>query len=183
VRLFYCLYGLRYAAPMRPTSNPAPGDLFAAVIAAPWGALGIRRDGGVLRELVYLPPAFKLKPPADELTAGVARQIEAYLSDPDFQFRLDLPMVGTLFQRKVWDVINSIPRGSVLTYGEVAKLIRSAPRAVGQACGANWYPLAIPCHRVIASGGIGGFSNHDEADGFHLTVKRWLLKHEGVPGF
>ncbi|MDP5008065.1 MAG: MGMT family protein, partial [Glaciimonas sp.] len=53
-------------------------------------------------------------------------------------------------------------------------------RAVGQACGANWFPLVIPCHRVTAAGGLGGFSHHDEADGFHLGVKRWLLAREGV---
>ena len=105
----------------------------------------------------------------------------AYLKNPDYLFDLDLPEVGTHHQRKVWSVINAIPRGSVLTYGEVAHKIRSAPRAVGQACGANWYPLIIPCHRVTAAGGIGGFARHD--GGFHQSVKRWLLRHEQVPGF
>jgi methylated-DNA-[protein]-cysteine S-methyltransferase len=71
----------------------------------------------------------------------------------------------------------------VLTYGQVAKQIGTAPRAVGQACGANWYPLVIPCHRVTASGGLGGFSHQDEGDGFHTGVKRWLLAHEGVTLF
>jgi methylated-DNA-[protein]-cysteine S-methyltransferase len=54
---------------------------------------------------------------------------------------------------------------------------------VGQACGANWYPLVIPCHRVTAAGGLGGFANHDDETGFHLGVKRWLLTHEGVAGY
>jgi methylated-DNA-[protein]-cysteine S-methyltransferase len=52
---------------------------------------------------------------------------------------------------------------------------------VGQACGSNWYPLIIPCHRVTAASGIGGFARHD--GGFHQNVKRWLLRHEQVPGF
>lgn len=78
-------------------------------------------------------------------------------------------------------MIHAIPRGAVLTYGEVARRIASAPRAVGQACGANWFPLVIPCHRVTASGGLGGFARHD--GGFHQEVKRWLLAHEGVTGF
>ncbi|MBC7857263.1 MAG: MGMT family protein, partial [Burkholderiaceae bacterium] len=51
---------------------------------------------------------------------------------------------------------------------------------VGQACGANPFPLIVPCHRVTAAGALGGFSHHAEADGFHVGVKRWLLAHEGV---
>jgi methylated-DNA-[protein]-cysteine S-methyltransferase len=71
----------------------------------------------------------------------------------------------------------------VLTYGDVARMIQSAPRAVGQACGANWFPLIVPCHRVTAAGGLGGFSNHDDETGFHIGVKRWLLAYEGVEGY
>ena len=155
-------------------------DLFAAIVAAPFGAIGIRSDGDVLRELVYLPAHFTEKPPTDMVSEKVARQIERYLSEPDFRFDLPLAAVGTEFQRRVWQVISSIPRGSVLTYGQVARMIRSAPRAVGQACGANWYPLVIPCHRVTATGGLGGFSNQADSDGFHIGVKRWLLAHEGI---
>ena len=158
-------------------------DLFSAVVAAPFGAVGIRTDAGLLRELVYLPPLFKEKDPVDVLAEQAARQLEQYFRAPDFRFDLPLAEVGTAFQRKVWQAIAAIPRGDVLTYGEVAKIVRSAPRAVGQACGANWFPLVIPCHRVTASGGLGGFSNHDDVNGFHLGVKRWLLAHEGVSGF
>ncbi|MGV3742092.1 MAG: methylated-DNA--[protein]-cysteine S-methyltransferase [Burkholderiaceae bacterium] len=155
-------------------------DIFSAIVAAPFGAVGIRTDGDVVRELIYLPAHFAEKPPTDALSEKTARQIERYLSEPDFQFDLPLASVGTEFQRKVWQVISSIPRGSVLTYGQVARMIQSAPRAVGQACGANWYPLVIPCHRVTATGGLGGFSNQADADGFHIGVKRWLLAHEGI---
>lgn len=156
-------------------------DIFSVIVAAPFGAIGIRSNGDVLQELSYLPPHFKAKPATDKLSKKVAMQVAAYLKDPDYVFDLDLPDIGTEHQRKVWTVINAIPRGKVLTYGEVAHKIRSAPRAVGQACGANWYPLIIPCHRVTATGGIGGFARHD--GGFHQSVKRWLLQHENVPGF
>jgi len=159
------------------------GQLFAAVVAAPFGAVGIRVDAGAVRELVYLPPRFAEKAPSDPLAARAARQVEAYLAHPDFRFDLPLAPVGTAFQQKVWAVIAAIPRGEVLTYGAIARRLRSAPRAVGQACGANWFPLVIPCHRVTAAGGLGGFSNHDEATGFHVGVKRWLLAHEGVGGY
>jgi methylated-DNA-[protein]-cysteine S-methyltransferase len=157
--------------------------LFSAIVEAPFGAVGIRIDGDAVRELVYLPPHFDAKAPTDKLSEMTAKQVERYLADPDFRFELPLAEVGTAFQRRVWDAIASIPRGDVLTYGQVAKLIRSAPRAVGQACGANWFPLIIPCHRVTASGGLGGFSNHDDETGFHVGVKRWLLAHEGVMGY
>jgi methylated-DNA-[protein]-cysteine S-methyltransferase len=155
-------------------------DLFSAIVAAPFGAIGIRVDAGTLCELVYLPPQFEEKAPVDRVSERGAEQVRRYLDDPDFRFDLPMAEVGTAFQRRVWEAIAAIPRGEVLTYGEVARRIRSAPRAVGQACGANWFPLVIPCHRVTASGGLGGFARHDDADGFHLGVKRWLLAHEGA---
>jgi methylated-DNA-[protein]-cysteine S-methyltransferase len=158
-------------------------SLFSAIVEAPFGAIGIRTEPGVVRELVYLPRHFNEKAPIDPLSEQAARQVERYLAEPDFRFDLPLADVGTAFQRKVWAVISAIPRGDVLTYGQVAKTIRSAPRAVGQACGANWFPLVIPCHRVTASGSLGGFSNHDDETGFHLGVKRWLLRHEGVTAY
>lgn len=158
-------------------------DIFSAVIAAPFGAVGLRTGDGVLREVVYLPMSYPEKDPVDALAERAASQIQRYFTDPDFHFDLPLAPVGTAFQNKVWGAIAAIPRGEVLTYGQVARHIGSAPRAVGQACGANWYPIIIPCHRVTATGGLGGFSNSDDASGFHLGVKRWLLAHEGVAAY
>jgi methylated-DNA-[protein]-cysteine S-methyltransferase len=133
-----------------------------------------------VRELVYLPAHFHEKAPIDATAELAAEQVQRYFADPDFVFTLPLMELGSEFQHRVWDAISIIPRGSVRTYGQIAKLIGSAPRAVGQACGANWFPLVIPCHRVTAAGGLGGFSNHDDENGFHLSVKRWLLNHEGA---
>lgn len=155
-------------------------DIFSAIVGAPFGAIGIRTDAGRVRELVYLPPHFSEKDATDALAGQAAEQVARYLADPDFQFSLPLMQAGSAFQQKVWSAICSIPRGTVRTYGFIAKHIGSAPRAVGQACGANWFPLIIPCHRVTAAGGLGGFSNHDDENGFHLSVKRWLLAHEGA---
>ena len=157
------------------------GETFTAIVAAPFGAIGIRTEAGQLHELTYLPPQYQTKAPRDALNKDIVRQVSAYLANPDYSFTVSLPEVGTAHQRKVWAVIQGIPRGEVLTYAQVAREIGSAPRAVGQACGANWYPVLIPCHRVVAAGGIGGFARHD--GGFHLGVKRWLLAHEGVSGF
>ena len=154
--------------------------MFAAVVPAPFGAVGVRTEGAVVRELVYLPPDFALKPASNDLAERVVGQLEHYFSDPDFQFDLPLAAAGTAFQQKVWAAISAIPRGSVLTYGQVARALRTAPRAVGQACGANWFPMVIPCHRVTATGGLGGFSNSGDQAGFQLGAKRWLLAHEGA---
>lgn len=165
------------------TSVQRMAAMFSAIVEAPFGGFGIRTEAGAVRELVYLPKSFGNKEPVDAFSEQAARQVERYLADPDFRFTLPLAEAGTAFQRRVWDAICAIPRGEVLTYGQVARQIRSAPRAVGQACGANWFPIIIPCHRVTASAGLGGFSNHDDADGFHLGVKRWLLAHEGVEGY
>ncbi len=159
------------------------GDLFTAIVHAPFGAIGIRTADGLVQELVYLPKHFREKDASDALAAKAACQVQRYLEQADYQFKLPLPEVGSAFQRRVWAAIAAIPRGEVRTYGQVAKFIQSAPRAVGQACGANWFPLVIPCHRVTAAGGLGGFSHHDDEDGFHLGVKRWLLAHEGVHGY
>lgn len=156
---------------------------FTAIVAAPFGAVGIRTAAGLVQELVYLPKHFQPKAPTDALAAKVAHQVQRYLTRPATRFSLPLAEIGSPFQRRVWAAIATIPCGQVRTYGQIAKLIQSAPRAVGQACGANWLPLVIPCHRVIAASGLGGFSQHDDEDGFHLGVKRWLLAHEGVHGY
>jgi methylated-DNA-[protein]-cysteine S-methyltransferase len=161
-------------------SSSLSAPLFSAVVEAPFGGIGIRTGGGTVLEVVYLPPRFNEQAPTDALAARAAKQVAQYLVQPDFVFNLPLAPVGTAFQSRVWRAISAIPLGEVLTYGQVAKLVQSAPRAVGQACGANWFPLIIPCHRVTASGGLGGFSNDGDVHGFHIGVKRWLLAHEGV---
>ena len=166
--------------PMKSTHLDA---MFSAVVDAPFGAIGIRSEAGALRELVYLPATFARKAVQDALSELAAEQLAQYFLDPDFRFQLPLAKVGTPFQQKVWAAISSIPLGEVCTYGQIAKHIQSAPRAVGQACGNNWFPLVIPCHRVTASGGLGGFAHSDDADGFHVGVKRWLLMHEGAGGY
>ncbi len=158
------------------TAMPSPFD---AVLEAPFGKLGVRVAEGAIWEIVYLPDSTRTIASADPLIHRLARQLDAYYAHPDTAFDVPLAHTGTGFQHRVWDAIRAVPRGAVTTYGAIARQIGSAPRAVGQACGANWYPILIPCHRVVSAAGIGGFANHAE-DGFHLGVKRWLLRHEGA---
>lgn len=147
-----------------------------AVIATPFGAFGISTDGGSLTALEFLPPGTPATPPRTPLATRAAEQIEAWLRDPAYRFDLPLALRGTPFQRRVWAAISAIPRGEVLTYGAMARSLDSAPRAVGQACGANPYPLVVPCHRVVSAAGIGGFAN--ARDGHLIATKKWLLARE-----
>ena len=173
-----------------PMTMPPTGRLtgleFDAVVRAPFGVIGVRCSGACVSEITYLPPsAFPRQPTtaASNLAREAARQLLAYLSDPDFTFDLPLLVRGTDFQRRVWRGISAIRRGTTRRYGELARDLGSAPRAVGQACGANPLPIVVPCHRVVAAsdglnGGLGGFAR--SRDGFLVDVKRWLLRHEGV---
>lgn len=151
---------------------------YQAIVAAPGFALGVSCDDDEITGIEFLEARPEVAP-TTPLAAEAVRQLQAYLADPAFVFSLPLQAAGTPFQRRVWAQIAAIPLGRVETYGQLAKNIKNAPRAVGQACGANPYPLVVPCHRVIAAGGgLGGFNRH--GGGFLLDVKRWLLHHEGI---
>jgi methylated-DNA-[protein]-cysteine S-methyltransferase len=85
---------------------------------------------------------------------------------------------GTAFQKKVWNEIDKIARGKVVTYSQIAKNIGhpKAARAVANACGANPNPITTPCHRVICSNGdIGGYSGSGG-----VKKKKELLENEGI---
>lgn len=152
---------------------------WAAVLEFPAMHVGLRTAGNQLTQIVYLPRSVRLCAPQDAVAERAARQIECYRDDPDARFDLPLACVGTPFRRRVWAQIAAIPRGCTRTYGELARRLASSPRAVGQACGDNPFPIVVPCHRVVAIDGIGGFAHHGE--GFLIEAKRWLLRHECVP--
>ncbi|HJS37234.1 MAG TPA: methylated-DNA--[protein]-cysteine S-methyltransferase [Burkholderiales bacterium] len=124
----------------------------------------------------YLPPAAQAMAPRNALAERAARQLERYRDDPDAAFDLPLLVEGTDFQKRVWDAMCAIPRGRTRTYGELARELGGEARAVGQACGDNRLPIVIPCHRVVAAAGIGGFGH--ATGGYLLEAKRWLLMHE-----
>ena len=101
-------------------------------------------------------------------------QLSAYFSGKLTAFDLPLDPQGTEHQKKVWKIMANIPFGETLTYGDIAKEIKSAPRAVGGACGKNPIPIIIPCHRVVGGGGkMTGFSG-----GEGVETKVQLLRME-----
>ena len=162
--------------------NLALSDLTdLCVIRAPFGALGIASEmtdsSLMISRIIYLPKGSKLIKPKNDLVRFSIDQLEAYFTNPDSVFTLPIKSAGTIYQQKVWSSVCEIQVGKTMTYGNLAKKIRSGARAVGTACGANPYPLIIPCHRVIAAHGIGGFMQH-AGPNFYTDVKRWLLQHE-----
>jgi len=153
-------------------------EQFQAKLATPFAVLGIRTSGVWLTDIVYLPKQAATLDPLDRVAETTCAQVLRYLDDPEFNFDVPFQYNGTPFRCKVWKQIHAIPPGRTLTYNDIAKQLDSAPRPVGGACGANRIPLLIPCHRVVASGGIGGFMNSRR--GAPIDIKRWLLRHEGA---
>jgi methylated-DNA-[protein]-cysteine S-methyltransferase len=127
-------------------------------------------------QISYLPASVDSQAPRNPLAERAARQLERYREDPDARFDLPLHVEGTPFQRRLWHALCEIPRGKTLTYGELARRLGGEARAVGQACGDNRLPIVIPCHRVVAANGIGGFAH--ATGGYLVEAKRWLLAHE-----
>ena len=164
------------ALDLQPPDHIAKARRFDAVARLPFGSVGVRIRGARVEEIVFLSGEIPHGAPANALAQRVVDQLQAYCADSSSQIDLPLVIEGTDFQRRVWDQIARIPPGSKRTYGELARRLNSAARAVGQACGDNRLPLAIPCHRVVAASGIGGFAHH--RGGAYQRIKRWLLMHE-----
>jgi methylated-DNA-[protein]-cysteine S-methyltransferase len=156
-------------------------ESYQAKLAAPFAVLAVRTVGERLLGIEYLPRDVATLKPQTAFAREVCRQLSAYLKKPAFEFDLPFDYDGTDFQKRVWKAVHAIPSGSVLSYKEVATKIGSAARPVGTACGANLIPILIPCHRVVASQGIGGFMNVRR--GAAIEVKRWLLHHENPKAY
>ncbi len=104
-----------------------------------------------------------------------ASQLEEYFAGERTVFDVPIELDGTEFQKQVWAELSRIPYGQTITYGDLARRVARprAPRAVGQANGRNPVPVIVPCHRVVAGDGIGGY-------GGGLPLKRALLAIEGI---
>ena len=100
-------------------------------------------------------------------------ELFAYFDGARRDFDLPLLPAGSPFRIRVWAALRAIPYGETRTYGDLAAVLGSAARAVGQANGANPIPILIPCHRVVAGNGLGGYSGGDGA-----ATKRALLALE-----
>ncbi len=106
----------------------------------------------------------------------VADAVEAWLAgEPDALGRVAVGQPGGEFMQRAWGALHDVPAGEVVTYGELAERAGSprAARAAGQACATNAVAPFVPCHRVVASDGLGNY-------GYGVDLKRRMLAHEGV---
>jgi len=154
--------------------------MFDVIVDFPKMKVGVVTREDRVVEIRYLPPSVALQRPRNALAAAAARQLERYREDADARFDLPVLVEGSSLQRAVWDAMCAIPRGSTRTYGDIARELDVDARAIGQACGDNRLPIVIPCHRVVAADGLGGFGH--ATGGYLLEAKRWLLAHE-APAF
>lgn len=163
------------------TTNTARATATATAtmpLDTPVGKLVLECDGDVLVG-VWLPnehrPGRRDVDDVPPVLKETARQLEEYFAGKRTTFDIPMELDGTDFQREVWSELARIPHGTTISYGELARRVGrpNGPRAVGQANGRNPIPIIVPCHRVLASNGIGGY-------GGGLAVKRALLAVEGV---
>ena len=156
---------------------------------SPIGELVVTASDAALKGVLFPLPRNRVTPeeqpgwaeddgrgPAAALLARVRRQLTEYFDGTRTSFDLPLDAAGSAFERRVWDLLRTIPYGATTSYGELARRLGDphATRAVGAANGKNPIPIIVPCHRVVgARGELTGF-------GGGLDRKRWLLEHEGA---
>ena len=140
---------------------------------SPIGVLQIRADQRKLRSIVLTEAAEESHP--NPITEKAICELEEYFSGKRKSFSVAALPHGTPFQLAVWNALARIPYGKVVTYGQLAAAIGhpNACRAAANAVGKNPLLILLPCHRVVASNGLGGFSSG-------LAAKRSLLTLEGV---
>jgi len=149
---------------------------YDAILAAPMCRLGVRFTGDALTRLDFLLADTRGDTRLDPRARQLVRELDAYWHNPAHPIDVLFVPQGTPFQLRVWHALMAIPAGQPATYGALAKRLGTAARAVGQACASNPLPILIPCHRVVAARGLGGFMH--SAAGAPLDVKTWLLAHE-----
>ena len=144
-------------------------------INAPFGGVGIHVESDYVVGIQLFPIQQVARETSHQFAQHIAHQISHYFMKADSILDIPFAVTGTPFQKRVWKAISAIPVGEVLTYSELAEKIGSGPRAVANACPANRLPLLIPCHRVVAKNGLGGFMQGVDGG---LKIKSWLLAHE-----
>lgn len=151
----------------------------AATVRAPFGTITVIVRQGCVAGIDWAAASGSQRSVAgtSELACEAARQLGRYLTDPSSEFDLPLAPPRTPFQARLRDLLCAIPPGATCTYGSIAAVLGVSPRGVGAGCRANPLPFVVPCHRVVAQKGMGGYSGAGRTG---VDVKRWLLAHEGA---
>ena len=146
-------------------------DTFAMAVDSPFGPLAVFERDGAIVAVDWQAPDNEHETP---LLSRAADQLARYFAGELRQFDLPLKPSGDVFQQAVCQAMLDIPYGETTTYGAIADKLDTYGQPVGNACGANSIPIIIPCHRVLAANGLGGYSG----DG-GVERKIELLKLEG----
>ncbi len=166
-------------------------DITTYPISTPMGLMQASIRDGILTELVFIGAVGidddNESPMSDDypdLIKQVTGQIYHYFEKPHDQWLVDLndlstasayQLGGTPLYQAIWRAMQTIPVGETRTYGEVAAMIGTGPRIVGNACRTNAFALMIPCHRVVASNGLGGYYGKTPTG---ISIKSALLDWE-----
>ncbi len=139
--------------------------------------IGLKFTGSRLSKVAYLSKQVDMLPQT-ELAKKVKGKIEKYLKSKEKSIKVEVALNVTPFQLRVLDQLQQIPYGETRSYGDLAKILKTSPRAVGNACRNNPLPIIIPCHRVVAANGIGGYDGATQGE--TLDIKYYLLRLEGA---
>lgn len=151
---------------------------YDAIWRSPVGVLGVSVKEECLLAIDYLSNRYKPRSTTIPYAKEVLTQLKHYFNDPAFEFDVSLSRQGTDHQQRVWRSLVKIPNGKTISYGKLASRLHSGARAIGNACRHNPVSIIVPCHRVVAANGPGGYGG--AVNGVILQRKLWLLEHEGA---
>ena len=149
---------------------------YNAVVELPFGRVAIAADSDGLSSIMLVSHNTELQPPDNGVARKIYQALQRYVRDPLTRFDLPLNVVGTDFQKRVWRALEKIPPGKPVTYGALAKRLKTSARAIGGACRENPVPIIVPCHRVTGAADRGGYMG--QTRGPAVQMKHWLLSHE-----
>jgi len=159
--------------------------MYSAIFKSPIGNLAVICQGkkkSSIASIQYLPTKTSSKilsdPLEKKLVLALQKELDEYWQNPKHKFTIPLTPEGTPLQKRIWKALKQIPSGRTVTYGELALKIGTGARVIGNACRKNPILILIPCHRVVAKAGLGGFGG--DTSGKLIDNKKYLLKHENI---
>ena len=160
----------------RDAELPAASHIHRFTVPSPVGSITLFENNEAITDLVWSAGRTIRNARPTKLLAEAAAQLSAYFDGQPIDFDLPLAPEGSEFELRVWRALATIAWGRTATYGDIARQVTSAPRAVGRACGANPIPIIIPCHRILGAGGrLHGYSGRGG-----VMTKAALLRLEGT---